>query len=103
MVDSADHERVDGTSSSDGKVNDDSAKSELGALLDSDELRGAALLVFANKQDVQGAMKPADMAAKLGLNKIRDRAWYVQGCSATTGDGLYEGFDWLSATLNKQP
>ncbi len=25
--------------------------------------------------------------------------WYIQACCATNGDGLYEGLDWLSATL----
>ncbi len=27
---------------------------------------------------------------------------YIQACCATTGDGLYEGLDWLSATLQKR-
>jgi hypothetical protein len=25
---------------------------------------------------------------------------YIQSCCATTGDGLYEGLDWLSNTLS---
>jgi len=27
---------------------------------------------------------------------------FVQGASAPTGDGLYEGLDWLSNTLSKR-
>jgi len=27
---------------------------------------------------------------------------YIQGASAPTGDGLYEGLDWLSNTLSKR-
>merc|ERR1712094_102149 len=32
---------------------------------------------------------------KLGLNGLRHRQWYIQARCATTGDGLYEGLDWL--------
>ena len=28
---------------------------------------------------------------------------YIQATCATTGDGLYEGLDWLSNTLKKKP
>jgi len=27
--------------------------------------------------------------------------WYVQACCATTGDGLFEGLDWLEDVLIK--
>ena len=43
-----------------------------------------------------------DVTEKLGLNQLKGRKWYIQGCCATTGDGLYEGLDWLSNTLNKK-
>jgi hypothetical protein len=36
------------------------------------------------------------------LNKLRNRQWYTQDASAPTGDGLYEGLDWLSNTLSKR-
>ena len=42
------------------------------------------------------------MTDKLGLQQMRNRNWYIQSTCATTGDGLYEGLDWLSATLNKK-
>ena len=53
-------------------------------------------------QDLPNAMSAAEMTDKLGLNGLRHRQWYIQACCATTGDGLYEGLDWLSATLNKK-
>lgn len=62
----------------------------------------ASLLVFANKQDLPKAIKPAEVAEQLGLPSIRTRAWHIQGCCATNGDGLYEGLDWLSASLAKK-
>lgn len=47
-------------------------------------------------------MKVQEVTERLGLNKLRNRQWYIQGASAPTGDGLYEGLDWLSNTLSKR-
>ena len=60
----------------------------------------ALLLVFANKQDLPNAMSVAEVTDKLGLHALRNRKWYIQSCCATSGDGLYEGLDWLSNALN---
>ena len=97
VVDSNDRERID-----DSRDYENSAKDELNRMLAEDELRDAALLVFANKQDIQGAMKVGEITERLGLNKLRNREWFIQGSSAPTGDGLYEGLDWLVTTLNKR-
>ena len=59
----------------------------------------AILLVFANKQDLPNAMNAAEITDKLGLHSLRQRNWYIQSTCATTGDGLYEGLDWLSTSL----
>jgi small GTP-binding protein len=92
VVDSNDRERVDDTSGQ------DNAKDELHRMLAEDELRDAVLLVFANKQDLPNAMTVNEVTEKLGLNELK-RKWYIQATCATTGDGLYEGLDWLSTTL----
>jgi len=97
VVDSNDRDRID-----DSKDYEHSAKEELNRMLAEDELRDAVLLVFANKQDLPNAMKVQEVTERLGLNKLRNRQWYIQGTSAPTGDGLYEGLDWLSATLSKK-
>jgi len=94
VVDSNDRERIDDSSGS-----DNSAKEELHRMLAEDELRHAALLVFANKQDLPNAMSVNEVTEKLGLNTLRNRQWYIQSTCATTGDGLYEGLDWLWKTL----
>jgi len=65
-------------------------------MLGADELRDAVLLVLANKQDLPNAMSPSEVAEKLALSSMRGRQWYVQSCCATTGDGLFQGLDWLS-------
>ncbi len=70
-------------------------------MLSEEELRDAVLLVFANKQDLPKAMPVAKLTEALGLTGLRARTWHIQGCCGTTGDGLYEGLDWLSATIAK--
>merc|ERR1712061_516563 len=87
VVDSSDRDRIQ------------HASEELGSLTSADEWRDALLLVFANKQDLANGMTVAEITEKLGLHKLRDRRWFVQSTCATTGDGLYEGLDWLSRTL----
>ena len=32
---------------------------------------------------------------------MKNRQWFIQGCCAVTGDGLYEGLDWLQKTMNE--
>ena len=87
VVDSNDRERIG------------DARSELERMLNEPELAEAVVLVFANKQDLPKAMPVAEVTEKLGLHRLNARRWYIQACCATNGDGLYEGLDWLSATL----
>merc|ERR1712166_867708 len=77
------------------------AREELQRMLNEDELRDALLLVFANKQDLPNAMNAAEITDKLGLHSLRQRAWYIQAACATSGDGLYEGLEWLAQSLRK--
>jgi len=90
VVDSNDRERVS------------EAREELQRMLNEDELRDALLLVFANKQDLPNAMNASEITDKLGLQSLRQRAWYIQSTCATSGDGLYEGLEWLSTNLRKR-
>merc|ERR1739849_62409 len=76
------------------------ARDELTKMLHEGEMRDAVLLVFANKQDLPNAMPAAEVTDKLGLSSMRNRQWFIQSACATTGDGLYEGLDWLSRTLS---
>lgn len=78
------------------------ARDELQRMLNEDELRDALLLVFANKQDLPNAMNAAEITDKLGLQALRQRNWYIQATCATTGEGLYEGLEWLSTNLRKK-
>lgn len=87
VVDSQDRERAS------------RAAQEFRAIVEDPLMRGAAVLVFANKQDMPGAMSPPEVCQALGLPELRGRRWQVQGSVATKGDGLYEGLDWLALTL----
>ena len=57
---------------------------------------------MANKQDLSGAMSPNEVTEKLGLQQLKGRQWLVQGTSATTGQGLKEGLDWMAGVLLKK-
>jgi len=54
-------------------------------------------LIFANKQDLGGALSPERISEILGLNDddISGRHWTIFGCSAMTGEGLAAGVDWI--------
>jgi len=83
VVDSADVERL-GT-----------AKEELLSMLEEDELRETPLVVFANKQDLPGAVTEAKVSEVLGLPTLKRRQWAIFKVSAIKGVGIYEGLDWL--------
>ncbi|OBS81528.1 hypothetical protein A6R68_20261 [Neotoma lepida] len=58
-------------------------------------LAGATLLIFANKQDLPGALSSNAIQEALDLASIRSHHWRIQGCSAVTGEDLLPGIDWL--------
>ena len=89
VVDSADVDRLD------------VAKAELMKLVAAEELKDAIILIFANKQDLRGAVKASEMAQRLSLPSMKNQ-WYIQPCVATDGQGLCEGLDWLSDALSKK-
>ena len=88
VVDSSDKERLE------------LAKEELWSLINDEELQNAHLLVLGNKMDLS-TMSVSSIMDKLDLIKLK-REWKIQGTCAATGEGIYEGFDWLSKTLSKK-
>jgi small GTP-binding protein len=87
VVDSNDRERLQ------------DAKKELDLLLREDELKNALVVVVANKQDLPNAMPVDEIQKSLGLDHVTSHSWFIQGASATNGDGLYEALDWMSNQL----
>ena len=76
------------------------AKDEFHAILEEEELRDACILIYANKQDLPGAIDDAQVSEALGLHSIKSRQWSIFKTSATKGEGLFEGLDWLSNALS---
>uniref|UniRef100_A0A8I3NNW9 ARF like GTPase 5B n=2 Tax=Canis lupus familiaris TaxID=9615 RepID=A0A8I3NNW9_CANLF len=75
VVDSIDRERLAIT------------KEELYRMLAHEDLRKAAVLIFANKQDMKGCMTAAEISKYLTLSSIKDHPWHIQSCCALTGEG----------------
>lgn len=88
VVDSNDRERIQ------------EAKDELYRLLKEDELKRAALLVLANKQDLPEAMTASELSECLKLHSLRSRNWYIQSTCALKGQGIFEGLEWLAQQIH---
>jgi Arf/Sar family protein len=89
VVDSLDRDRIS------------KAKAEFQAIIRDPFMLNSVILVFANKQDMKGAMTAMEVCEGLGLFELKNRKWHIQGTCALRGDGLYEGLDWLAATLKE--
>ncbi|MCJ1289553.1 ADP-ribosylation factor, Arf Arf6 [Xylographa carneopallida] len=81
----------------------DEARQELHRIILDREMKEALLLVFANKQDISGAMSPQEVQERLKLSQLKDKIWYVVPSCATTGEGLFEGLGWLSNNVKTPP
>lgn len=72
-------------------------REELVDVLSDEQLMNAAVLILANKQDQPGAMSPEQILQNLKLDTfVKGRTFKIQGSTATTGDGLVNGFSWLA-------
>ena len=95
VVDSNDRDRVE------------DAKEELSKMLNEDEMRDAALLVFANKQDLDGAASGPELTKVLGLLERKDCSHRVSPCIAKPPEGqpvdkrISQSLDWLLNAIDK--
>jgi len=90
VVDSTDRERLS------------ISMEELHKMLGHEELSKAAILVFANKQDVKGCMSAAEISKQLNLQSIRKHKYQIQSCCALTGEGLYQGLEWIVSNIKSR-
>lgn len=51
---------------------------ELFNLLTNEDLKQASILIYANKQDVPGAMDAGEITRKMCLNEIKEHEWHIQ-------------------------
>ncbi|TWW70861.1 ADP-ribosylation factor-like protein 5B [Takifugu flavidus] len=73
------------------------SKEELYRMLAHEDLRKAAVLIFANKQDMKNCMSAAEISTYLTLSSIKDHPWHIQSCCALTGEGLCQGLEWMTS------
>jgi small GTP-binding protein len=79
------------------------AKQEFHQIAQAPQLKACPLLVFANKQDVEGACTADELAAALELNVLDPKRYRVEASCALTGVGLEVGMNWLSETVTGKP
>jgi ADP-ribosylation factor-like protein 5B len=77
------------------------SKEELYRMLGHEDLKKAGVLVFANKQDIKGALTAAEISQQLNLTSIKDHGWHIQSCCALTGEGLQQGMEWMATQLTR--
>jgi len=95
------------------------AKERLHGIASEHDLRGALFLICANKQDLPNAMNVAEITDNLGLDHLKQAwsivvGWHIciahymfmntseQAGSATSGDGMQGGFEWLTSNLQRR-
>ena len=90
VVDSSDSDRIE------------DAAEELKKFLSEQELKNCVVLIMANKQDLNRALKPDVVEEKMGIKQIQGITYHVVGTSDVTGEGIKEGLDWLVSVLQKK-
>uniref|UniRef100_A0A914QB84 ADP-ribosylation factor n=1 Tax=Panagrolaimus davidi TaxID=227884 RepID=A0A914QB84_9BILA len=89
VVDSTDYERMD------------EAAEFLHGFFNEKIIQDVTLLILANKQDLPNALSVEEIKEKLKLANINTQNWHIQGCSAYSGYGLYDGFAWIAKQINE--
>ncbi|KAF3334056.1 ADP-ribosylation factor-like protein [Carex littledalei] len=89
VVDSLDRERIG------------DAQHEFQGIIKDPLMANCVILVFANKQDLRGAMSAEEVCRGLGMYELKNRTWHIQGTCALSGDGIYDGLDWLASTFKR--
>lgn len=89
IIDSSDKDRLD------------ISGGELSMLLQEKEIKGVPLLIIANKADIEHSASTVSISDSLKLTEIKDRQWTICRCSALTGEGLTQAFDWLIERVQK--
>jgi small GTP-binding protein len=84
VIDSNDRERLE------------KAAQEMHRVMLDHAMRDACLLIYANKCDLPHALGTDEITECLKLKQLGARAWHVQRSCATTGEGLWEGLEWLA-------
>ncbi|CAI5949636.1 unnamed protein product [Closterium sp. NIES-64] len=79
----------------------DDARGALEKVLRHEDLVGAPILIFANKQDLPSAVGEEDLTHCLELRDLKGRSAMVMPVCAYDGTGVREGVTWLVEAMRK--
>ena len=77
---------------------------ELEKVLENQHLHDIPCLILCNKSDLPEALDEVELTKYFDIlkyGKSQKISFRLQICSALTGDGLQEGFSWISDALPK--
>ncbi|CAM8966821.1 unnamed protein product [Rhodiola kirilowii] len=77
------------------------SKSALEKVLRHEDLRGAPLLLLANKQDLPNAVSAEELSLYLDLKKLDERVCMFEAVTAYDGNGIKESMDWLVEVMER--
>ncbi|CAA6668591.1 unnamed protein product [Spirodela intermedia] len=77
------------------------SKSALEKILRHEDLRGAPVLILANKQDLSGATSAEEVARYLDLKELDDRLYMFEAVSAHEGMGIKAATEWLVGVIER--
>ncbi|KAK3841589.1 MAG: hypothetical protein J3R72DRAFT_401147, partial [Linnemannia gamsii] len=63
------------------------------------DTRDTLLLILATRYDASRAQNLADIRDVFQTELKKERKWRVQGCKASTGEGILEGLEWVATQL----
>lgn len=76
---------------------------ELEAIMSVPDIKNKSIPIvfFANKMDLPQAASPSDFVELLKLQGLTNRSWHITASNALTGEGIEEGFKWLTNNLEQ--
>ncbi|OHT02248.1 ADP-ribosylation factor 2 [Tritrichomonas foetus] len=60
------------------------------------------ILIYKNKSDVHNYFAQEEFFEMINCDALRKKNYHIQQCSALTGEGIFEGLDWLSDQILSQ-
>ena len=89
VIDGTDRERMD------------LVKEELAGVLKDADLTECPLLIYANKQDKEGAISMDELSKILEFDKTEKKSKFLVPCSALKNEGLLPGLDKIVEVINR--
>lgn len=80
----------------------ESIKNEIKQITEMQEVRYCPVLIAANKQDIEGAKTPDEVAEAIDFESIKQPEKLINGSSLINGQGLNEGMKWLRSVMNRR-